>query len=336
MAGQAQSVVGSDESAPRTLAIVQELLREYRPRDFAVELWDETRLDPDAGQFCRFTWRINNAGALRAAFASAKQVALAEAYILSEFDISGDMLAIFPLAEHLAERTGARRKNCGWQVCCWLAFPQPRRRTGRTLRGGLHSRARDRQAVSFHYDVSNDFYRLWLDPSMVYSCAYFKSANDSLEARKSKSWITSAASSGFVRTERLLDIGCGWGGLIVHAARKYGPRDRDNPQSAAANSRKTGSRRLDCRRVAKLCCSDYRDAPQLGEFDKLVSVGMVEHVGEGKLPGISGPRSVAEAGRSFLNHGIGRAGDRALLANPPSPMYYVFPDSGTTANLPTP
>src|SRR5216683_5480232 len=81
MAGHAQTVVGRDPSAPRALAIVQELLREYPSRDFAVEFWDGTRLDPEPGQFCRFTWRINHPGALRAAFASAKQVALGEAYI---------------------------------------------------------------------------------------------------------------------------------------------------------------------------------------------------------------------------------------------------------------
>ena len=79
MAGHAQSVVGNEWSSARAAAIIQELLREHRPRDFAVEFWDGTRLDPDPGQFCRFTWRINHPGALRAAFASAKQVALGEA-----------------------------------------------------------------------------------------------------------------------------------------------------------------------------------------------------------------------------------------------------------------
>src|SRR5207245_9170031 len=82
----------------------QELLRDYHPRNFAVELWDETRLDPEPGQFDRFTWRIHHASRLRAALNAATQVALGEAYIYNDFDISGDILAIFPVAEYLAER----------------------------------------------------------------------------------------------------------------------------------------------------------------------------------------------------------------------------------------
>ncbi len=181
MAGHAQTVVGRDPSAPRALAIVQELLREYPSGDFAVEFWDGTRLDPEPGQFCRFTWRINHLGALRAAFASAKQVALGEAYIRNEFDISGDILAIFPLTDHLAERNWSAKEKLRLAALL-LGLPSWSHdgTEAARLRGGLHSRARDRQAVSFHYDVSNDFYRLWLDQAMVYSCAYFKSPEDNL------------------------------------------------------------------------------------------------------------------------------------------------------------
>src|SRR5712692_10092131 len=84
---------GKDKSAARAWAVVHELLRDYHPRDFAVELWDGTRWNPDPGQFCRFTWRINHASGLRAAIGGATQVSLAEAYIYSDFDISGDILA---------------------------------------------------------------------------------------------------------------------------------------------------------------------------------------------------------------------------------------------------
>src|SRR5690349_21080665 len=102
MAERAQAV--QDKSAARAMAIVRELLREYHPRDFAVELWDGTRWEPEPGQFCRFTWRINQASAPRSIFRSDRQVALAEAYVNKDFEIYGDILAIGPVADYLAEK----------------------------------------------------------------------------------------------------------------------------------------------------------------------------------------------------------------------------------------
>src|SRR5215472_16068105 len=93
------------KTVTRVRAVLEELIGDYRPRDFAVELWDGTRWDPDPGQFCRFTWRIRHPGALRAALRSDRQVALAEAYVYGGFDIEGDILAIFPLAEYLDEKS---------------------------------------------------------------------------------------------------------------------------------------------------------------------------------------------------------------------------------------
>jgi cyclopropane-fatty-acyl-phospholipid synthase len=329
MAGQVQSVVGIDKSAWRAMAIVHELLREYHPRDFGVELWDGTRLDPEPGQFCRFTWRINHPGALRAALTAAKQVALAEAYIHNEFDISGDILAIFPLAEYLAGKEWSAKEKL--RLASLLLSLPSRNHNGEEsarLRGGLHSRARDRQAVSFHYDVSNEFYKLWLDPRMVYSCAYFKSAEDSLEAAQEQKLDYICRKLRLRPGERLLDIGCGWGGLLVHAARKYGVHatgitlSQQQMMLAQERIREAG---LSSRCEARLV--DYRDAEQLGVFEKLVSVGMVEHVGEGQLLAyFQTACSLLKRGGVFLNHGIGRAGVRTTVAEPTFTDMYVFPD----------
>jgi len=329
MAGHAQTVVGRDPSAPRALAIVQELLREYPSRDFAVEFWDGTRLDPEPGQFCRFTWRINHPGALRAAFASAKQVALGEAYIRNEFDISGDILAIFPLADHLAERNWSAKEKL--RLAAWLLGLPSRSHDGTEaarLRGGLHSLARDRQAVSFHYDVSNDFYRLWLDQAMVYSCAYFKSPEDNLESAQEQKLDYICRKLRLRPGERLLDIGCGWGGLILHAARNYGVHATgitlSQQQLTLAQERIKEAGLEACCEVRLL---DYRDAEQLGEFDKLVSVGMVEHVGEGQLLAyFQAAFRLLKPGGVFLNHGMVRSGQRAASAQPTFTDVYVFPD----------
>src|SRR5215472_5315738 len=102
--GKKKALIGGDKLAMRTAAVLEELLADYQPRNFAIELWDGHRLGPDPGQFCRFTWRIQHAGALRAFLRSDRQVALGGAYVHGDFDLSGDILAIFRLAEHLQQK----------------------------------------------------------------------------------------------------------------------------------------------------------------------------------------------------------------------------------------
>jgi cyclopropane-fatty-acyl-phospholipid synthase len=311
------------------MAIVEQLLAHHRPRDFAVELWDGSRLEPEPGQFCRFTWHIKQASALRGLLRADRQVALGEAYIYDEFDISGDILAVFRLAEHLADKDLSAREKLRLRS---LFFGLPSHSRGKPeasgLHGKLHSKSRDGQAVSSHYDVSEDFYRLWLDPAMVYSCAYFQSTEDSLEQAQAQKLEYICRKLRLRRGERLLDIGCGWGGLILHATRHYGVHSTGitvSRQQVALAREKIAEAGLSQSCQVELL--DYRDAPRLGSFDKLVSVGMVEHVGEEKLPeyfriafGLLKPGGV------FLNHGIARAGERARPTEPTFTDVYIFPD----------
>lgn len=317
------------KTVAKVTAVLEELLGEYRPRDFAVELWDGTRWDPDPGQFCRFTWRIRNAGALRAALRSDRQVALAEAYVYGGFDIEGDILAIFPFAEYLDEKSFRTSEKVRLATLL-LSLPgaDPFDGTGKKLSGRVHSKIRDRQAVSFHYDVSNDFYQLWLDSRMVYSCAYFNSVEDSIDHAQASKLDYICRKLRLRPGERLLDIGCGWGGLIVHAAQNYGVHatgitlSQEQHALALARIAEAG---LKPRCAVQLL--DYRDAERLGQFDKLVSVGMVEHVGEGKLPDyFRAAFDLLKPGGAFLNHGIGRAGSREKPSHPTFTDVYVFPD----------
>jgi cyclopropane-fatty-acyl-phospholipid synthase len=318
-----------EKSASRALALVQELLGEYRPRDFAVELWDGSRWDPDPGQFCRFTWRINHPGTLRALLRSNRQVALGEAYIYSDFDISGDILAIFPVAQYLSEKhfSAAEKLRLGGLL---LGLPsRVHEGNGRAmLNGRPHSKSRDRSAVTYHYDVSNDFYQLWLDPELVYSCAYFKSPDDDLALAQEQKFDYICRKLRLRPGEQLLDIGCGWGGLIQHAARRFGVYATgitlsENQLTLAQSRIKDAG--LSSRCEVRLL--DYRDAPELGEFDKLVSVGMVEHVGESALPEyFRSAFRLLRPGGVFLNHGIGRAGNRSRPDEPTFTDAYVFPD----------
>jgi cyclopropane-fatty-acyl-phospholipid synthase len=195
--------------------------------------------------------------------------------------------------------------------------------------GRLHSKTRDRRAIAFHYDLSNDFYQLWLDPQMVYSCAYFAAANDSLDDAQRQKLDYICRKLRLQPGERLLDIGCGWGGLIMHAAREYGVNaigiTLSEEQLELAQKRIS---EVGLESVCKVHLLDYRDAAQLGQFDKLVSVGMIEHVGENKLPEYFQRtyESLAPGG-VFLNHGIGRAGNREKPAESTFTDTYVFPDA---------
>jgi cyclopropane-fatty-acyl-phospholipid synthase len=195
-----------------------------------------------------------------------------------------------------------------------------------SVSGNRHSPARDRDAVRHHYDVSNDFYRLVLGPSMVYSCAYFASDDDSLEEAQERKLDLICRKLRLADGERLLDVGCGWGSLLIHAAANYGVRavgvTLSAPQAALARERIALSGLGD--RI-EIHVTDYRELAD-GPFDKIVSVGMYEHVGRDQLARYVG--TVAELlrpGGLFLNHGIAR-----LYSSPPTSdtfiSRYVFPD----------
>ena len=319
-----------DRTAHKTLQFLQELLCDY-PRDFTVELWDTSRWPPPSGRFSRFTWRINHPGALRAALAPRTQLALGEAYIYGDFDIEGDMAGVFPLADYLLGKEWSTKQKLRLSSLL-LGLPSrghsPALHPLGKLHGRLHSRERDRHAVTSHYDVSNDFYALWLDHNMVYSCGYFKQPENDLDTAQRDKLDYICRKLRLRPGERLLDIGCGWGGLILHAGREYGVRavgiTLSRPQLELATERIQRAGLSDRCQVRLL---DYRDLDEPGAYDKLVSVGMVEHVGESRLPEyFSRAFRLLQPGGVFLNHGIGRAGNRPRPDQPTFTDVYVFPD----------
>ena len=318
-----------DETSQVTLELLQQLLHDYHPRDFAVRLWDGTQWLPDPGQFCRFTWKINDPGALRKAIVPPLELALGEAYIYGQFDIDGDIRAVFPLAEFLFEKHWglAEKLRLGSKLLHLPSKPAPHGAEP-DLHGAVHSKKRDRQAVTFHYDVSNDFYALWLDRNMVYSCAYFKTPDDDLEGAQQQKIDYICRKLRLKSGERLLDLGCGWGSLIIHAAREYGVHALGITLSK--HQLDFARRRIQQSGLDELCevrLLDYRDLDETESFDKLVSVGMVEHVGESKLPEyFDRAFRVLKPGGVFLNHGIGRAGNRPDAGELTFTDVYVFPD----------
>src|SRR5438552_6771854 len=277
-----------------------------------VRLWDGT-VWPDEGPRPAML-ALKHSGALGRMFLPGTEVGLAEAYLHDDFDIEGDTAVAFEIGDFLLAHLGDWRnklKLAGLLV----ALPDrdgrsTMRRAARQLppriRGKRHSLERDRRAVTFHYDVSNNFYKLWLDRRMVYSCAYFHSADDSLDVAQEAKLDLICRKLRFKPGDRLLDIGCGWGGLIMYAAERYGVDATGITLSE--NQASLARERIDQAGLGERCrvaIRDYRTLTADDGYDKIASVGMIEHVGLSHLPVyFASAFRALKAGGLFLNHGI--------------------------------
>lgn len=169
-----------------------------------------------------------------------------------------------------------------------------------------HDKATDAESISYHYDLSNDFYQLWLDHDMAYSCGYFETGEESLDEAQQAKFRLLCRKLRLKPGEYLLDVGCGWGGLARFAAREYGVKvfgiTLSKEQLKLARERVNAEGLQD---KVDLQLLDYRDLPQDGRFDKIVSVGMFEHVGHANLREYCEilSRAVREGGL-VMNHGI--------------------------------
>jgi cyclopropane-fatty-acyl-phospholipid synthase len=245
---------------------------------------------------------------------------LAEAYFRGDMDIEGDLFAALVLRDHLQslrltlrERLSALAMAMKLRALNRRAYPRPAdppRERGRAISRErsvrAHSKAENREAIRFHYDVSNEFYRLWLDRAMVYSCGYFERADATLdEAQQAK--LEHICRKLLLRPgESLLDIGCGWGALVIHAARHHGVRAHGvtlSPRQLEVARRRIAEAGLADRVTVEL--RDYRDLEGDGVYDKIASIGMFEHVGLANLPlYFSAVWKLLKPTGLFLNHGI--------------------------------
>src|SRR5712692_6011955 len=214
----------SDQALQTTISLLQDLFGFSQQHHFAVRLWDGSIWRPDGGSEgpVRFTVVLQHPGALRKMFLPPSDLTLGEAYIYNDFDIEGDIEAIFPLGDQFMDG-GWGKLRFGKRLLSLPNAGQPRPGDAAAkLRGTRHSKERDRQAVTYHYDRSNDFYALWLDSRMVYSCAYFATPDDDLDTAQEHKLDYICRKLRLRSGERLLDIGCGWGGLVIYAAQRSG------------------------------------------------------------------------------------------------------------------
>ena len=250
-----------------------------------VVLWDGSEVS--FSDKPRVTLRLNGIRAA-AALSRPSLLTLAEAYIDGDAELEGDVREAIRGAEAISR-----------------AIPRPLFQSqGPT--NGRHTKRGDREAIQHHYDVSNEFYALWLDPGMVYSCAYFKDQRDTLEAAQVQKLDHICTKLRLKPGERFLDIGCGWGGLVMRAASKYGVDATgitlSQNQHRLANER---IREAGLEGRCRVLLQDYRDTPGEGTYDKIASVGMFEHVGLRNLPVyFNTVRRLLKEKGLFLNHGI--------------------------------
>ncbi len=262
---------------------------------------------------------------------------LARAYVAGHLDLEGDMytaLARMASVQRIGldatERLRMLRQLGGVKLLWPRLAPPPQevRVNRRWLSGRLHSKDRDASAISHHYDVSNTFYEWVLGPSMAYTCACYPSEDATLEEAQANKFDLVARKLGLRPGMRLLDVGCGWGGMVMHAAREYGVRALGvtlSEQQAQWAQRAIGETGLSD--LAEVRHLDYRDVPETG-FDAVSSIGLTEHIGRAQLPGyFAFLRGKLKPEGRLLNHCITRPDNRS-----PGRVTggfinrYVFPD----------
>lgn len=333
------------DDAATLVDAVQRLFRAF-PGHLPLRLWDGRTLQlgrqPAPNDGPRFTLVIHTPQVLRSLLGGGDPLRLADAYFRGDLDIEGDFFAALSLKDHLEVL------HLPWQDRWRLLLTTLRLRSAAAFDAARHSllaapvqdhsKTENREAIGFHYDVSNDFYRLWLDERMVYSCAYFEQPDWTLEEAQIAKLEHICRKLQLAPGERMLDVGCGWGALVMHAARHFG---------VTAHGITLSTRQLDEARARIAAAGladrvtvelrDYRDLPDEGRYDKVSSVGMFEHVGLRNLPVYFDTlRRQLRPGGLLLNHGITHytEGWQPTLSTE-FINRYVFPDGqlDTVANI---
>ena len=327
-----------------TRRVLEDLFGPAEERPFNVRFGEGgvDRGRPDA----RFTLVLNHAGALRRMLVPPTELSIIESYLFNDVDIEGDLEAAARLGDLVASRLASTRDvlRVMRHVTALPKYDRPEPGSSRAARalqrfGRQHSRHRDRRAVQFHYDLGNDFFALFLDRRMVYSCAYFENGSDDLDHAQVAKLDYVCRKLRLRPGDRFLDVGCGWGALVMHAAERYGVNavgiTLSERQAAFARERIVAAGLSDRCRVE---LRDYRTLVDDAPFDKAASIGMVEHVGSRKLRHyFAAVLRALKPGGLFLNHGIvtiGGARPKAVATRVMDRVWrrnafierYVFPD----------
>lgn len=341
-----------DAAVPKVLRVVDRIFGGAGERSFDVRLWDGSVHPSSAPDRSDFTLIIAKRGGLRRMLLPPSELSIAEAYVRGDIDIEGNLESAMSLGDAVGARIQSGRAFASLLPLV-LSLPAgdrpdagdlPKRKSTLRLLNPSRRSGGDEE-IQFHYDVGNDFYSLWLDRRMVYTCAYFRDAGDDLETAQLAKLEHISRKLRLAPGQRLLDIGCGWGALIIHAAKQHGVRCVGITLSEA--QAELARKRIADEGLTGMCevrLQDFRDLPPTDRFDRVVSVGMMEHVAEDLQPRYfaTAYRALAPGGL-FLNHfivsnvtaqdksGIREAIKRRLWRRDEFIDKYVFPDGRLVA-----
>ncbi|WP_258948247.1 SAM-dependent methyltransferase [Lentzea californiensis] len=301
--------------------------------------WDGSVAGPQDGTVVV----IRSRDALRRLVWSPNELGLARAYVSGELDVEGDLATGLSQIWGLVRRGVTRRPRLSEVAKLALRLkvlgpnPDAPKEEAR-LRGALHTKSRDRDAISHHYDLSNDFYRLVLDPSMAYSCAYFTSEDEPLAQAQHNKLDLVCRKLGLEPGMRLLDVGCGWGSMIIHAAKHYGVHATGVTISAQQREHILG--RIEAEGLTgrvEVRLQDYREVRD-EPFDAISTIEMGEHVGESNYPEYASTlhRLLKPEGRLLLqqmSRGHNAPGGGAFIESYVAPDMHMRPVSATTGFL---
>jgi cyclopropane-fatty-acyl-phospholipid synthase len=301
----------SDRAVESTILVLDLVLGAPFERTFDIRLWDGTVSGGLADPRADFLLDIRRRGALRRMLLPPSELSIVESFISGDIEVDGNLES----AMGLGDAIGNRIQSLGGiarLIPKVLALPRDddksplfENRYARTLRLLTPAgRKSTEPEIRFHYDVGNDFYELWLDPSMLYTCAYYRKESDDLSTAQINKLNHICRKLRLRPGERLLDIGCGWGGLVMHAAEHYGVDATGITLSAAQSD--YAQQRIAERGLGDRCrvqMLDFRDLPFSARFDKISSIGVTEHVPENQQPvWFARAFDALEPAGLFLNH----------------------------------
>ncbi len=341
-----------DSAIARTFAVLDLAFGPASQRNYDIRLWDGTVQPGGITPAADFSIVFRRRGALRRMLIRPSELSIVEALISGDVEIEGNMESAMGLSDTIGRnvQSGGGLARLVPRV---LALPRddetPHPEESRYRRGLRLISPRKRKSteseIRFHYDVGNDFYALWLDRRMLYTCAYYKKATDDLETAQVNKLDHICRKLRLKPGERFLDIGCGWGGLVMHAAERYGVKATGITLSAA--QAEWAQKRIAEKGMGDTCSvevMDFRDLPSSARFDKISSVGVTEHIPEDQQPAyFARAYQALEPAGLFLNHcevstrtarrthSVGEKFSRWLWKRDQFIDKYVFPDAKLVA-----